>query len=52
MGLQVIGTLGVVGRAKSAGQIQRAAPVIERLRENGMYVSKELVQIFLQEVGE
>ena len=52
MGLQVIGTLGVLGRAKSAGQIQRAAPVIERLRENGMYVSKELVQIFLKEVGE
>ena len=52
MGLQVIGTLGVVGRAKSAGKIQRAAPVIERLRENGMYVSNELVQLILKEVGE
>ena len=52
MGLQVIGTLGVVGRAKSTGKIQRAAPVIERLRETGMYVSKELVKLILQEVGE
>ena len=52
MGLQVIGTLGIVGRAKSTGKIQRAAPVIERLRETGMYVSKELVKLILQEVGE
>jgi len=52
MGLKVIGTLGVVGRAKSAGRIERAAPIIERLRESGLYVSEELVRKFLVEVGE
>ena len=52
MGLKVIGTLGVVGRAKHTGHIERAAPVIERLRETGLYVTEELVQTILQEVGE
>lgn len=35
MGLRVIGTLGLVGRAKSAGRIAPAAPVIEHLRRTG-----------------
>jgi predicted nucleic acid-binding protein len=52
MGLTVIGTLGVVGRAKHRGHIERAAPLIERLRETGLYVTEELVQTILQEVGE
>ena len=52
MGLNVIGTLGIMGRAKSEGRIERAAPVVERLRESGLYVSEELVQRLLREVGE
>ena len=52
MGLDVIGTLGIVGRAKVVGRIERATPVIERLRESGLYVSEELVRRFLHEVGE
>lgn len=52
MGFSVIGTLGVVGRAKVSGHLTRAAPVIERLRETGLYVSDELVQRILREVGE
>ena len=52
MGLKVIGTLGIVGRAKHMGQIERAAPIIERLRETGLYVTDELVQRILREVGE
>ena len=52
MGLKVIGTLGVVGRAKYTGQVDRAAPVIQRLRETGLYVSEDLVQRILREVGE
>jgi predicted nucleic acid-binding protein len=41
-----------VGRAKSTGQIERPAPVIERLRKTGLYVSEELAQRILREVGE
>jgi len=52
MGLAVIGTLGIVGRAKVAGLIGRAEPVIQRLRETGLYVSDEIVQRLLREVGE
>ncbi|MEN8132161.1 MAG: DUF3368 domain-containing protein [Pseudomonadota bacterium] len=52
MGLKVIGTIGVVGRAKTVGRIDRAAPIISLLQESGLYVSEELVQRFLREVGE
>jgi len=52
MGLAIIGTLGIVGRAKVAGLIGRAEPVIQRLRETGLYASDEIVQRLLREVGE
>jgi predicted nucleic acid-binding protein len=52
MGLTVIGTLGIVGRAKVRGLIDRAEPVIRRLRETGLYVSDDLVRKLLLEVGE
>jgi predicted nucleic acid-binding protein len=52
MGLAIIGTLGIVGRAKVHGLIERAGPVVQRLRESGLYASDELVQRLLREVGE
>ena len=52
MGLAIIGTLGIVGRAKVSGLIERAEPVIRRLRETGLYASDDLVQRLLREVGE
>jgi predicted nucleic acid-binding protein len=52
MGLRIIGTLGIVGRAKSMGRIAQAAPVIEHLRRTGLYVSDALVQSILRRVGE
>jgi len=52
MGLKIIGTLGIVGRAKMMGLIDQAEPVVRRLRETGLYVSDELVQRLLREVGE
>lgn len=52
MGLAIIGTLGIVGRAKVAGLIDCAEPVIQRLLETGLYVSDEIVQRLLREVGE
>lgn len=52
MGLAIIGTLGIVGRAKANGLIEQAGPIVQRLRETGLYVSDELVQRLLHEVGE
>lgn len=52
MGLAIIGTLGIVGRAKVTGLIDHAEPVIQKLRETGLYASDEIVQRLLREVGE
>ena len=52
MGLKTIGTLGLVGRAKALGLIDRAAPVVRRLRASGLYASDDLIQRLLREVGE
>lgn len=52
VGLAVIGTLGIVGRAKVMGLIGQAEPVVRRLRETGLYVSDELVRSLLSAVGE
>ena len=52
MGLRVIGPLGIVGRAKSAGHIATAAPVIDHLRRTRLYVSDALVRNILEQVGE
>jgi predicted nucleic acid-binding protein len=48
MELRVIGTLGVVARARRMGRIGLAAPIIDRLRKTGLYVSGELVQRLLR----
>jgi predicted nucleic acid-binding protein len=52
MGLGIIGTLGIVGRARAMGLIDQAEPVVRRLREFGLYASDELVRRLLKEVGE
>ncbi|MFY9975274.1 MAG: DUF3368 domain-containing protein [Chromatiaceae bacterium] len=52
MGLAVIGTLGIIGRAKTTGLIDRAEPVVKRLLATGLYASDELVRRLLIEVGE
>jgi predicted nucleic acid-binding protein len=52
MNLKIIGTLGIVARAKRLGRIDAAVPVIEHLRRTGLYVAEALVQQILREVGE
>ncbi len=52
IGLKIIGTLGIVGRAKAMGLIDQAEPVVRRLRETGLYASDELVLRLVREVGE
>jgi predicted nucleic acid-binding protein len=51
-GLPMIGTLGVVLRAKRRGLIERARPVIEHLRRVGLYASDSLVEQALAHLGE
>jgi predicted nucleic acid-binding protein len=50
--LPVRGTLGLVIAAKQRGKIPAARPLIEQLREAGMYLSDAVVNFALRKIGE
>jgi predicted nucleic acid-binding protein len=50
--IPLIGTLGVVLRAKRQGRIEAARPVLERLAKAGMYLSDRVSNRALALVGE
>ena len=52
LGVRVIGTLGVVLRAKKNGLIPAARPAVEHLRKVGLYVSDDLIGRALAHLGE
>ncbi len=52
LGLPLIGTLGVVLRAKRRGLLKSARPVIEHLRSVGLYASDQLIEQALAHLGE
>lgn len=51
-GLPLIGTLGIILRAKSKGVIESARPVIENLRRVGLYASDSLIEQALTHLRE
>lgn len=52
MGLQVIGTLGVLVLAKRRGLIPLVGPVVNEMRAGGHYLSDSALQAVLQAAGE
>jgi predicted nucleic acid-binding protein len=52
LSIPVIGTLGLDLLAKEEGWIPAARPVIERLRQSGMYLADEVIREALARVGE
>ena len=52
LGLPLRGTVGLVLAAKQEGRIEAARPVLERLRDNGMYLSDAVLNRSLRWVGE
>jgi predicted nucleic acid-binding protein len=52
LGLPLRGTVGLVLAAKQAGRLTAARPVLERLRDSGMYLSDAVLQRALRRVGE
>ena len=52
LGIPVIGTLGVVLRAKRKGLIAAARPIVDELRRVGMYVAGDLIERALAHLGE
>lgn len=51
-GVDRIGTLGILRRAKKAGLIGPLKPYIERLQANGIYLRQALIDAVLRDVGE
>ena len=51
-GLQVIGSLGIILKAKLHGLIDTARPWIYKLRDYGLYVDNDLVERALKSIGE
>lgn len=51
-GIRRIGTLGILRRAKKAGLLEQVRPLVEQLRENGIYMRQNLVDAVLRDLGE
>jgi len=52
LGLRIIGTLGLLKAMKLKGLIKEVKPAIERLKKKGFYLSKDLLDRLLNDVGE
>ena len=52
LGLQVMGTLGVIALAKYRGLIPKSKPIIDKLVESGFWISRKLLEEFLRELSE
>ncbi len=50
--ISLIGTLGIILRAKQSGITAAARPLIEQLLANGSYLSESLIREALRKVGE
>lgn len=52
LGVRLRGTLGLVLRARREGVVPEARPVLDDLRAAGMYLSDQLMNLVLAEIGE
>lgn len=51
-GLQIVGSLGLLGKAKTLGFISAARPFVERAQSSGIYYDAALAEKFLSGLGE
>lgn len=52
IGLKVVGSLGLLGRAKTQGLITELRPLIEKAQQAGIFYDEELINSFLSSFGE
>ena len=52
LGLQKIGTIGILLKAKEKGYIATLRPELERLRENGFSISQRVIDAVLERANE
>lgn len=52
VGLKVVGSLGLLGKAKTLGFIPLIRPFIEKAKSSGIYYDDRLIETFLKYLGE
>lgn len=52
LGIPLLGTLGLVLKAKQRGSVPAARPLLEQLRRSGLYLSDRVMNQALALVGE
>ena len=52
MRVSVLGVLGVLKLAKRSGVVKKVKPLIEKMISKGYYISRELVEKFLEDLDE
>lgn len=51
-GLQIVGSLGLIGKAKTLGLISSVRPFIEKAQSGGIFYDAKLVENFIKSLGE
>lgn len=51
-GLQVVGSLGILGKAKTLGFVSELRPFVGKAQNLGIYYDQKLIERFLEEFGE
>ena len=52
LGLEVLGTLGLLLRAKKEGLLPAIRPLIQKMRDEGIWIKEDLIKGILIEAGE
>lgn len=52
LGLRILGTVGLLRRAKNAGWIPLLRPHLDALQKAGIYIRQNLIDAVLDDVGE
>ena len=52
VGLNVVGSLGLLGKAKTCGLISEIKPFLQKATSAGIYYDEKLIEKFLQSFGE
>ncbi len=52
VGLKVVGSLGLLGKAKTLGLITEVKPYIEKAKSSGIFYDDKLIEPFLKSLGE
>lgn len=52
LGIQTVGSLGILARAKQEGLIPRVKPLVVGMRGNGLHLKADLLREFFYDIGE